>query len=143
MRNLSHSQKKKWIYVDENREDVKHRTEWCAAASKYRCMKCGRCSKANVLGSKCLSKNLGRWEKATYGRARCGKKNGQAGRSFDLVQNMLGLRTTENGTLTDDCCKLEPSGYQRVRQDVKTISDSRRRQGPCSKRQITGRLMDK
>ena len=30
-------------------------------------------------------------ESATYGRTRCGKKIGQAGRSFDLVQKMLAL----------------------------------------------------
>ena len=32
----------KWIFVDKKREETKHRTEWCAEANKYRCMRCGR-----------------------------------------------------------------------------------------------------
>ena len=38
--------KEKLIFVDK-REETKHRTEWCANANKYRCMRCGR-------GSKCM-----------------------------------------------------------------------------------------
>ena len=37
--------KEKWIFVDKKREETKHRTEWCADANKYRCMRCGRGSK--------------------------------------------------------------------------------------------------
>ena len=35
--------KEKWIFVDQKREEMKHRTEWCANASKYRCLRCLRC----------------------------------------------------------------------------------------------------
>ena len=31
--------KEKWIFV--LREETKHRTEWCAEANTYRCMRCG------------------------------------------------------------------------------------------------------
>ena len=31
--------KDKWIFVDEKSEETKHRTEWCADANKYRCMR--------------------------------------------------------------------------------------------------------
>ena len=34
--------KETWTFVDKRREETKHRTEWCAATSRYRCMKCGR-----------------------------------------------------------------------------------------------------
>ena len=34
--------KEKLIFVDENVEAKKHRTEWCAATTRYRCMRCGR-----------------------------------------------------------------------------------------------------
>ena len=37
--------KEKWIFVDKKSEETKHRTEWCAEADKYRCMRCGRGSK--------------------------------------------------------------------------------------------------
>ena len=36
--------KEKRIFVDKKMEATKHRTEKCAAASKYRCMRCGRSS---------------------------------------------------------------------------------------------------
>ena len=55
-------------------------------------------------------------QKATLGRPRYGKKNGQAGRSSGLVQNMLGLCETEKGTKIDE---LLLAG---ARQDVKTNS---------------------
>ena len=35
----------KWNFVDQKREETKHRTEWCAEANKYRCTRCGRGSK--------------------------------------------------------------------------------------------------
>ena len=41
VKSSSRSQKEKWIFVDKKRDDTKHRTEWCADANKYRCMRCG------------------------------------------------------------------------------------------------------
>ena len=38
---LQHKPKEKWTFVDKKVEPKKHRTEWCAAASKYRCARCG------------------------------------------------------------------------------------------------------
>ena len=32
--------KEKWIFVDKRRERMKHRTEWCAEANQYRCLRC-------------------------------------------------------------------------------------------------------
>ena len=37
--------KEKWSFVDKRRERMNHRTEWCAEAERYRCMRCGRGSK--------------------------------------------------------------------------------------------------
>ena len=37
--------KEKWIFVNWKREELKHRTEWCAEANKCRCMRRGRGSK--------------------------------------------------------------------------------------------------
>ena len=46
--------KERWTFVDKKREETRHRTEWCAAVSKYRCLRCGRGStrscKENVQG---------------------------------------------------------------------------------------------
>ena len=58
--------KEQWIFVDKKSEETKHRTEWCAEANKYRCMRCGRGSKCMKMSVKCtgpkyLSENLGKW----------------------------------------------------------------------------------
>ena len=55
----------------------------------------------NMLRTKTLVGKFWKLEKASPWRSRFGKKNGPAGRSFDGVQKMLGLRTTEDGTTTD------------------------------------------
>ena len=68
--------------------------------------------------------------KATYGRTRHGKKNGQAGRSLDLVQTMLGLCEAENGTQTDELLQARAGGPKRAWQNVETNSGSGRRKGP-------------
>ena len=45
--------KEKWTFVDEKSEETKHRTEWFAAADKYRCMRCGGGSKYTKRPRKC------------------------------------------------------------------------------------------
>ena len=60
--------KEKLIFVDQKREDTKHRTEWCAEADRYRCMRCGRGSKYRKMPGKCtrpefMSKSLGKWRR--------------------------------------------------------------------------------
>ena len=37
--------KEKLVFIEKKSENTKHRTEWCAEADKYRCMRCGRGSK--------------------------------------------------------------------------------------------------
>ena len=62
-----------------------------------------------------------------------GKKNGNTGRSVDLVQKMLGLCETEDGTKIDELLRAGASWHKRARQNVKTTSDSRRRQCSCQR----------
>ena len=87
MKNSSHSHKK-WKFVDRNREETKHRTEWCAAVSKNRCMRCGRSTKQvheharKMYRAEVLVKEIGQREKATYGRTRYGKTNGLGSETF-------------------------------------------------------------
>ena len=54
------------------RVNTKHRTEWCAEADKYRCMRCGSGSKYVKISRKCtgtklLSKSLGKWGRRQLG----------------------------------------------------------------------------
>ena len=58
--------KENWTVVDKKREETKHRTEWCAVTSRYRCMRCGRGRKymkmkRRCTRPKCVAKNSGRW----------------------------------------------------------------------------------
>ena len=60
--------KEKWIFVDQKREEMKHRTEWCAEANKFRCMRRGRGSQYMKMPGKCkgpknLSEKIGKWRK--------------------------------------------------------------------------------
>ena len=116
--------KEKLIPVEEKSQETKHRMEWCANASKHRCMRCGRGSKNMKMQGKCTRpKYLAFWVKmwkATCGRTRHGKKNGPAGRILDLVQKKLGICATENGTKTDELLQAGASRHRRVRQDDKT-----------------------
>ena len=73
----------------------------------------------------------GKMVKETPGKPRFGEKNGYAGGGCDLVQKMLGIRETENGTKIDELLQARTSGHKRPSQDVETNSDSRRRQGSC------------
>ena len=45
--------REKWIFVDKKREETRHRTEWCAEAKKFRCMRCGRGSKYMKMPGRC------------------------------------------------------------------------------------------
>ena len=60
----------KWTFVDRKCEGMKHRTEWCAEADRYRCMRCG--SKYMKMPGRCnrpkfLSKSLGTWGRRHLG----------------------------------------------------------------------------
>ena len=56
--------KEKWVFVEKS-ESTMHRTEWCAEAHKYRCVRCGRGSKHMKMLVKCtgpefLTNSLGK-----------------------------------------------------------------------------------
>ena len=60
--------KEKCFFVDQKRDEMRHRTEWYAEAEWYRCMWCGRGSKYTKMPGKCTGlKNLsifcGKWRR--------------------------------------------------------------------------------
>ena len=81
--------------------------------------------------------------KAICGRTRCGKKNGQAGLNFDLVQKMLGLCKAEDGTEIDELLQAGASRHKRVRQDVEKKFRSLKTAGSLPRMRGIGRLKDK
>ena len=65
-------QKENWIFVDQKREEMKHQSEWCAQANRYRCVMWRRSSKCMKMpgkctGSKYLSGKFGKWRKRHLG----------------------------------------------------------------------------
>ena len=61
------------------KDKSKHRTEWCAEANKYRCMRCGRDSQymedaREMHRTKILVGRFWKLTKASLGRSRSGKK---------------------------------------------------------------------
>ena len=71
--------KEKWTFV--NKEARKHRTEWCAAANKFQCTRCGRSGVSVKVQGKCEGQKWLREDSkhklgSTFGRARQGKASG-------------------------------------------------------------------
>ena len=67
--------KERWRFVDKKREEMRHQTEWCAQANKYRCLRCGRSTKYMKMLGKCtepkyLSKELGKMDEEIRGEPR-------------------------------------------------------------------------
>ena len=113
---LKLKRKQKWTSVDKTSEEPKHQTEWCAEAKKFRCTRCGKRQQLyettrKMLRAKVLVKKIEKMEKTTFGRTRYGKKNGQGGRSSDLVETMFGPCETENGTKIDELLQAGASGH--------------------------------
>ena len=100
--------KEKWIFVDKKSEETKRHTEWCATANKYRCMRCGRGSKYLKTQRKCAEP---KWLLRDM-------KSGWAGRSFDLVLEMLLLCATKDGTQIDELLYAGETGHDRKWIDV-------------------------
>ena len=59
--------KEKWRFVDRKSEGMKHRTEWCAEANRYRCVRCGRGNKYMKMPRRSVKK-LEKMEKTQSGR---------------------------------------------------------------------------
>ena len=76
--------------------------------------------------------------KEIHGRARYGKKNGQAGRSFDLVLKMFGLRATE----LMNCCKLEQVSTKEHGNIFLNVFRSLKMAGSLPRKRGIGRLTD-
>ena len=90
---LKPTPKEKWTFVNKHVEARKHRTEWCAAAIKCRCLRCGRSSTNLKIQWKCEGPKLlarrfqtqsGKMEQITSGRARHGEKSGSKWRGSNF-----------------------------------------------------------
>ena len=128
--------KEKWTYVSEKGKAKKHRTEWCAAAIKYRCLRCGRSSNNLKMQGTCgrptwlreVSKHkLGRWVKTLLG----GEKSGSKWRGFNLAQKVFGLYAAKTRTKIDESMQADEHGHERVWEHMKSNLNPRRGRVPA------------
>ena len=102
--------KEKWIFVDKKSEETKHRTEWCAEANKYRCMRCGKSSKHMKMPGKCavpkiLSKKNG--AKRHLGGHGLVRRVDRQGEAFVWCRKCSGCAQQRMGPQLMNCCKPE------------------------------------
>ena len=104
--------KEKWIFVDQKREETKNRTEWCAEANKYRCMRCGRSSKRMKMPGKCKgpkywSENWRKWRKRHLEGNDLVRRADRQGEVLIWCRKCSVHARQRMGPKLVDCCKLE------------------------------------
>ena len=130
--------KEKWNFFTRKSEDTKHRTEWCAEAEAYRCMRCGRGSKCMKMPGKCagpeyLSEKLGKCGKATFlGGHDLVRRTDRKGEVLIRCRKCSGyVCEAGTGTKIDELLQAGASGHKRAWENVEKDSGSRRWQSSC------------
>ena len=139
--------KEKLNFAAQKREETKHRTEWCAEANKYRCMRCGRGSKYMKMLGKCtgpkyLSTNVGKWGKRHLGGHDLVRRLDRQGEVLIWCRKCSGYARQTMGPKLMNCCKPEQVGTKEHGKVLKRIQVLEDRRVPA-KKQETGRLKDK
>ena len=118
--------KEKWIFVDKKSEETKHRTEWCAEAEKYRCMRCGRGSKYMKMpgkrtGPKYLSENVGKWRKRHLGGHDLVRRVDRQGEFWIWCRKCWGYARQRMGPKLMNYCMPEQVGTKECGKMLKRI----------------------
>ena len=125
--------KAKWTFVNQKREETKHRTEWCAEADWYRCMRCGRGSKLMKTPGKCtgptfLSKSLGKWRRRYLGGHDLVRRMDRQGEVLMWCRNCSGYARQRMAPKLMNCCKLEQVGtkeYGKMAKRIQVLENGR------------------
>ena len=139
---LKPTPKEKLIFVDKNREETKHRTEWCAAVNKYRCMRCGRFSKYTKMPRKCtgpkyLSKPKGKWGKRNRGGHDLVRRVDRQGKVLIYCRKCSGFARQRMGPNLMNCCEPEQVGTKEHGKMLKRIQILEDWKIEAKKRRIT------
>ena len=107
----------RWTLVYQKREKTKHRTEWCAEANWYRCMRCGRGSKymkmpGQCTGPKLLSKGLGKWRRRHLGGHDFGRRMDRQRQVLIWCRKCSGKARHRMGP--EECLQAEASRNKRA-----------------------------
>ena len=130
--------KEKWSFVDTRSEGMKHRTEWCAEADRYRCMRCGRGRKYMKMpcrcnGTKFLSKSLKKLGRRHLGGHDLVRRMDTQGEVLIWCRKCSGYARQRMGPQQVNCCILEPMGTKEFGKMVKRSPNSQRRESPSQR----------
>ena len=133
---LKPGQKEKWTMVNKTREARMRRTEWCAAATKYRCIRCGSSIKhkgrykRNVQDRNGCEKvpNTSRedWANHILGGHDTVRGVHRHGEALVWCRKEFGLCAAKTGTNIDESMQTGENCYERIWENVKTDPNPRR-----------------
>ena len=123
----------KLIFIDKKSEETKHRTDWCAEAEKYRCVRCGRWSKPlgdarKCTGPKSLSKNLENLGRCHLGGHDLVRRMDIQGEVLTWCRKCLGYARQRMGPKLMNCRKPEQVGTKecgKMRKRIHAFEDGR------------------
>ena len=130
---LKPKRKEKWIFVDKKSEEMKHQTEWCAKADRYRCMRCGRGSKNMKMPGRCtrpkfMSKSLGNWRKRHLGGHDFARRMDRQEDVLIWCRKCSGYARRRMGPKLMNCCVREqmgPKEFGRMMKRIQILEDGR------------------
>ena len=105
---------------------MKHRTEWCAEANRYRCMRCGQGSKYMKMPGKCtgpkfLSNNWGKWRRRHLGGHHLVRRMDRLGEVLIWCRKCSGYARQRMGPQLMNCCRPEQMDTKEFGKMVKRI----------------------
>ena len=118
--------KEKWSFIDRKSEGMKHRTEWCAEADGYRCVRCGRGSTymkmpGRCTGPKFLSKSLRKWRRRHLRGDDLVRRMDRQGVVLKRCRKCSGYARQRMGPKLVNCCKLEQMGTKEFGKMMKRL----------------------
>ena len=138
---LRPKRKEKWSFVDKRRERMKPRTEWCAEANRYRCMRCGKRSKYMKMPGKCaapkfLSKRVGKCGSRHLGGHGLVRRMDTQGEVLTWCRKCSGYARQRMGPKLMNCCRLEQMDTKELGKIVKENKFSRKKESQPKKQRI-------
>ena len=109
------------------------RTEWCAEADRYRCMRCGRGSKYMKMPGRCngpkfLSKSLTKWRRRFLGGHDSVGRMHRQGEVLIWCRKCSGYGRQRMGAKLVNCCRPEQMGtkeFGKMMKRIQTLEEGR------------------
>ena len=135
--------KEKWSFVDKRRERMKHRTECCAEANSYRCMRCGKGSEDMKTPGRCDgSKRLGKWRSRHLRGHDLVRRMDRQGEVLIWCTKCSGYARQRVGPDLMNCCRPDQMDIKEFGKMVKKSKFSRKEESQPTGQRI-GEMMEK